>query len=59
MFEWSVVPFVLNHPAAGFTAAMNPHIALFKNTHDTTSNYNVVLLASYSTCFPQQGTELK
>ena len=59
VFEWSVVPFVLSHPAAGFTADMNPHIALFKRKHDTTSNYNVLLLASYSTCLPQEGTELK
>ena len=59
MFERSVVPFVLSHPAAGFTAAMNAHIALFKRKHDTTSNYNVLLLASYSTCLSQESTELK
>ena len=59
MFERSVIPFVLSHPAAEFSAAMNPHIALFKRKHDTTSNYNVLLLASYSTCLPQEGTELK
>ena len=59
MFEWSVVPFVLSHMAAEFSAAMNPHIALFKRKHGTTSNYNVLLLASYSTCLPQEGTELK
>ena len=59
MFERSVVPFVLSHPAAEFSAAMNPHIALFKRKHDTTSNYIVLLLASYSTCLPQEGTELK
>ena len=43
VFERSVVPFVLSHPAAEFSAAMNPHIALFKRKHDTIIQVQVTI----------------